>query len=361
MARRGGVGTQPGLPIEEATTIPASWYFDAEHHREEVGRVFARTWQQVARAEQLRNTGDHVVSEVAGEPMVAVRGRDGKLRAFHNVCRHRAGVVVRGHGCSKAWSCTYHGWTYGLDGALLAAPEMEGVRNFDKREFGLVPVSCDSWGPYVFVNLDHRAPPLLEALGSLPRLAGKHGLHRMPFGCREVYTVACNWKVYIDNYLEGYHIPKAHPGLHKVIDYRRYTVTHEGNAVTQGAPDRARGSRADSEGYLYLWLFPNFMVNLSPDYAQTNLIVPMGPETTSCIFDYYFEEKAGKAEARRRKKSIAWSDEIQREDIWLCEAVQKNLHSRSYSTGRYSAKREGGVHHFHEMLRRMLGAPAPDG
>jgi len=265
MARRGGGGTQPGLPIEEASTIPASWYFDAEHHRKEQGRIFARTWQQIGRADQLRSTGDHVTAEVAGEPVVAVRSRDGGLRSFFNVCRHRAGVVVRGSGCSKAFSCTYHGWTYGLDGALLAAPEMEGVRNFDKRKFGLIPVNCDAWGPYVFVNLDREAPPLLEALGSLPRLAAKHSLERMPFGGREAYTIACNWKVYIDNYLEGYHIPRAHPGLNRVIDYKRYTVTKDGNIVTQGAPDRGRGSRVDGEGYLYLWLFPNFMINISPD------------------------------------------------------------------------------------------------
>jgi choline monooxygenase len=345
-----------GAPVEEAWTLPARWYVDPEHHRREGVEVLGRTWQFVCRTDEVAVEGAYVTSDIAGEPLLIVRGRDLALRGFHNVCRHRAGAVVRGAGCAKALSCTYHGWTYGLDGRLLAAPEMDGVRDFAQEDFGLVPVRCERWGAYVFACLDAAAPPLLEALGPLPRLAAPRRLERFAFGLREVYPIACNWKAYVDNYLEGYHVPRAHPGLNKVIDYRRYAVVPEGPVVTQSAPDRrpAVDAKAREDDYLYLWLFPNFMLNVSPDYAQTNLVVPTGPETCNVVFDYWFPEDAP-AEARaRREESIRWSDGIQREDIVLCEEVQRNLRSRAYTAGRYSARREKGVHHFHEALRRML-------
>ena len=347
------------FPLECASTIPSAWYFDPGHHRRELDRVIRRTWQQVALARDLESAGDYVATELAGEPIVLVRGRDGATRAFYNVCRHRAGVVAKDAGCAKAFSCTYHGWSYGLDGALLAAPEMEGVENFANADHGLVSIPCETWGPLVFVNLDPEATPLLEALGPMPAKVEATSFLDMEFGVRVPYTIACNWKVYVDNYLEGYHIPKAHPGLNKVLDYRSYTVKTDGNVITQGGPDRLppggkRRAGVEASRYLYLWLFPNFMINISPDYAQTNVILPLGPESTLCIFDYFFHADRSGA-AARRKKSIAWSDEIQQEDIGLCESVQKNLHSASYTVGRYSAKRENGVYHFHEMLRKAVG------
>jgi choline monooxygenase len=172
--------------------------------------------------------------------------------------------------------------------------------------------------------------------------------------------VGCNWKVYVDNYLEGYHVPRAHPGLHKVIDSKRYAVHTDGPVVTQWAPDRRppdqRADRTGEDDYLYLWLFPNFMLNVNPDYVQTNLVVPTGPESCEVVFDYWFPRDATEGARARREQSIRWSDEIQREDIVLCEEVQRNLRSRTYRAGRYSARRENGVHHFHEMLRSRLGS-----
>jgi choline monooxygenase len=353
-----GAGTRAGVPLERASTIPADWYFDPGHHRRELDRIFARTWQQVALVSQVARPGDYVTLELAGEPLVIVRGRDGAIRAFYNVCRHRAGTVAKDAGCVKAFSCSYHGWSYGLDGALLAAPEMDGVRDFAKGRFGLVPVACETWGPLVFVNLDPQAPPLLEILGTMPSMVAATAFGAMEFSVRVPYTIACNWKVYVDNFLEGYHIPKAHPGLNRILDYKRYEVHADGALITQGGPARVkpgakRAGRAGTTQYLYLWLWPNFMINVSPGVAQTNLILPIGPETTLCLFDYFFPAGSGRAHAARRKAAIARADAIQREDIDLCESVQKNLHSRSYTTGRYSAKRENGVYHFHELLRTM--------
>ena len=225
---------------------------------------------------------------------------------------------------------------------------MDGAEDFAKERFGLVPIACDAWGPLVFVNLDPEATPLLEALGSLPERARGTAFPEMGFRLRVPYTIACNWKVYVDNYLEGYHIPRAHPGLNRAMDCAGYTVETDGGVVVQGASGREAG---DPSRYLYLWLWPNFMINVSPAYGQTNVIVPLGPESTLCIFDYFFPPGAGDAAVA---EAVAWSDEIQREDIRLCETVQRNLRSRSYVAGRYSPKRENGLYHFHEMVRRAM-------
>jgi choline monooxygenase len=338
--------TRAGAPVERAWTLPSAWYAGEEHLARERDRIFARTWQFAAREEQLGRPGDYVTTSIAGEPVVVVRGDDGKLRAFFNVCRHRAGTVAPGEsGCVKSFRCMYHGWTYRLDGGLRTAPEMDGVERFDAEDFGLRPVRCETWSGLVFVNLDPKAKPLAKALGRAPALAAKTAFASMRFGRRDVYPIACNWKVYVDNYLEGYHIPAAHPGLNQVLDYRRYEVETDGPIVIQRSPGRGEG-RAD-ERYLYVWAWPNFMLNVSPGYAQTNLILPDGPERTLCVFDYFF---AGEEDA----DAVAFSDGIQAEDIAICESVQRNLRSRAYEAGRYSAKRENGLHHFHELVRRAL-------
>jgi choline monooxygenase len=347
---------RPGSPVEDALTLPAYWYVDPEHHAREMADVFGRAWQHVCRADEVAEEGAYATAEVAGEPLVFVRGRDGVLRGFHNVCRHRAGAVVRGSGCVKALSCTYHGWTYGLDGRLRAAPEMEEARGFAPEELGLVPVRCEAWGGLVFASLEEEGPGLAEALGPLPRLAAPRRLERFAFATRETYPIACNWKVYVDNYLEGYHVPRAHPDLNRVLDYKRYEVVTEGPVVTQSAPDRRPSAEVREEDYLYLWLFPNFMLNVNPDYVQTNVVVPTGPETCSVVFDYYFP---GEEAEPRRAQRIRWSDAIQQEDVQLCQEVQRNLRSRSYLAGRLSPRRENGVHHFHELLRwRLAGSAA---
>ena len=342
-------GTRPGSPVARAWTLPSAWYRDPGHHRRELDRILGRSWQLAAREDQLSRAGEYATAEIAGEPIVVVRGEDGALRAFHNVCRHRAGTVAPGDsGCVKAFRCTYHGWTYRLDGRFRTAPEMEGVERFDPDAFGLVPVRCASWSGLVFVNLHAKAAPLARSLGRMPELAARTGFASMRFGRRDVYPIACNWKVYVDNYLEGYHIPAAHPGLNKILDYRRYEVQTDGPIVIQHSPGRGE-SRSD-ERYLYVWVWPNFMLNVSPGYAQTNLIVPDGPERTLCVFDYFFAPGAEES----AKESVGFSDGIQREDIAICESVQRNLRSRAYEAGRYSARRENGLHHFHELVRKVL-------
>ena len=344
--------------IARATTIPAAWYTDPAVLPIEQERIFGRTWQLVGRLDQLAQPGSFFTCQVVNEPIVVTRDTAGQLHAFYNVCRHRAGSVAEGCGTRKTLQCSYHAWTYGLDGRLLNTPEFEGVQNFQKADFGLVPVQVDTWGPFVFVNLDPQAQPLSAILGAIVAETAGMPLARMGFYKRIDYEIGCNWKVYVDNYLEGYHIPPAHPGLFKEIDYSGYRVETFRHYSKQHAPIREKpdslyrrhledGASAQA---LYYWLFPNIMLNIYPDNLQINIILPLDQQRTLTIFEWYILDAERPEVAEEFHKSFKFSDVIQQEDITICEAVQRRLRSRSYSTGRFSALRENGVHHFHGLL-----------
>src|ERR1700728_1259121 len=191
-------------PMAEASTIPAAWYVDARIAELEREAVFSRTWQVVGRVDQVREPGQFVAATVAGEPLVVVRGNDGILRAFYNVCRHHAAAVVS-EPCGQAaiLHCPYHGWNYGLDGSLKGMPEFDGVRNFDRQQNGLIPVKVESWEKFVFVNLDPQALPLRDFLGGLVNRMAPLGIGKLHYFDSRVYDIACNWKVFVDNYLDG--------------------------------------------------------------------------------------------------------------------------------------------------------------
>ena len=351
---------EPDLSL--ATTIPASWYADPGMIDQEQLRVFGRAWQIVGRLDQLRQPGDFFTCELAGEPLVITRATDGAIHGFYNVCRHRAGPVARGAGHRKTLQCIYHGWTYELDGRLRNTPEFEGVRCFDRERNGLVPVRVDTWGPFVFANLDADAPPLREVLGDIPAETRDMPLDRMCYYKRVDYEIACNWKVYVDNYLEGYHIPVAHPGLFKEIDYGAYRVETARYYSKQYAPVRDKPDslyrRHLDEGAapqaLYYWIFPNLMLNIYPDNLQINIILPLDHARTLTIFEWYVLDADRPEVADEFHKSFKFSDVIQQEDIEICEAVQRGLRSRAYDVGRFSVSRENGVHHFHGLLCEFL-------
>lgn len=350
--------------IERASTIPARLYNDPVYLELERERVFAHSWQLVARAEQLETHGDFVTVEVGNDSIVVLRDGD-SLRGFHNVCLHRAGPVAYGCGRRKTMQCKYHGWTYGLDGSLLHAPEMQGVENFRPEDMRLVPVQTAQWGPLVFANLDGKAPPLDEVLEDVPRRVAPFGCENMRYVTSKSWDIACNWKVYVDNYLEGYHVPVVHPGLHKELDYDSYRVEPHRYFSIQHAPLRPLSgsspnrkydpTRTDTPEAVYVWLFPNVMLNVYLGQMQTNVVLPLSHDRTRVVFDWYASEPPSDPdEDPEWTKLMAFSDEIQEEDIIICEAVQRNLRSRVYDRGRYSAARENGVHHFHSLLHEFL-------
>ena len=352
--------------IARAWTLPAQLYADAGVFNAEKERIFSRTWQVVGRSEQVAKPGDFFTTELAGEPLVFVRGVDGKLRGFYNVCRHRAGPPAEGCGSRKLFRCGYHGWTYGLDGALLSATEIEGVEGFRPEDFALTPVRTEEWFNLVFANLDASALPLLESLGELPKQAEKFPFAEMKLFERRTYDMKCNWKTYVDNYLEGYHLPSVHPGLNRELDFNAYVVEphargHE-KYVRQFSPIRgAQPGDTTPRRYQearenlttdYFWIFPNWMLNCYPDNVSLNIVLPVEPERSLAIFEWYLPEKDhGTATA---KASVEFSDQIQIEDVGICEVVQKNLRSRSYSRGRFSVKQEKGVHAFHRMYGECM-------
>ena len=345
--------------IARAETPPASWYTDARVFEEERRRVFGRTWQLAGRAERVAEPGQFFTTNVGGEPVIVARDASGSLRAFSNVCRHRAGPVAEGEGRCERFRCGYHGWTYSLEGRLLSAREFDGVECFSLEEQGLPEFRAEAWGALVFVNLDAEAAPLAGTLEEIPALTEGREWDSMRLAARREWTIECNWKTYVDNYLEGYHIPVIHPALHRELDYARYRTETRRLYSIQHAPLRSTATRIpppDDGGpaALYLWVFPNLMLNVYADNYSTNLILPLGPERTLTVFEWYFRDPDSEATRASVERAVALSDEVQLEDMRICEAVQAGLRSRTYTRGRYSVRRENGVHHFHGLLAEFM-------
>jgi choline monooxygenase len=343
--------------ISRAWTLPSHLYTEPAVFAAEKERIFARSWQVVGHRDQAAKPGDYFTIELMGEPLLIVRGTDGKLRGFYNVCRHRAGPPAEGCGSRKLFRCGYHGWTYDLDGSLISATEIQGVEGFRPEDFALVPVLVEEWFNLIFVNLDEDSRPLRESLGELPKQAEKFHFTGMKLFERRTYDMKCNWKTYVDNYLEGYHLPSVHPGLNRELDFNAYVVEPYARYVRQFSPirgaqpgDTAPRRYAEARDNLttdYFWIFPNWMLNCYPDNVSLNIVLPVGPGRSLAIFEWYLPEKEHGAPAA--KASVEFSDQIQVEDVAICERVQKNLGSRSYSRGRFSVTQEKGVHAFHRM------------
>lgn len=345
-------------PLATALALPAHCYFGDASALLDRRAVFAHAWQLVARASQLAEPGDHVVDELAGVPLVVVRGADGGLRAFHNVCRHRAGplALCDGRGARRL-RCHYHGWTYALDGQLMSAPEMDGVQGFDKGCIRLPEARVAEWRGLVFAALDAAAPTLAEVLDGVDARIGDRRIEDYVFHSRTSYDIACNWKTYIDNYLEGYHVPHIHPELNRVIDYRSYTVETKRWNSFQHSPLDSGDTLYGSGEALYWFVWPNTLLNVLPDRLQTNRVLPLGATRCRVEFDYFYP--AGMPDlAVRHERDQAFSDLIQQQDVDMCELVQRGLESGSYTAGRLNPKREDGVHHFQELLREAYRTAA---
>jgi choline monooxygenase len=350
--------------IGRAWSVPAPFYTDPSVPALEHEKIFSRTWQVVGHCHHLANPGDFFTTELHGEPLLLVRGAGGELRGFYNVCRHRAGPPAEGCGSRKVFRCRYHGWTYGLDGSLISAPEFEGQQDFSSDSFALTPVCAEQWFNLIFVNFDPNAEPLVKSLGGLPKQVERFDFAGMKLFKRRTYEMKCNWKTYVDNYLEGYHLPSVHPGLNRELDYGAYTVEPHASYVRQfspirgaqpgdAAPRRYKEAREDLTTD-YFWIFPNWMLNCYPDNVSLNIVLPLDTERSLAIFEWYVPEDDVNSKAAR--DSVEFSDQIQIEDVAICETVQKNLHSRSYERGRYSVKQERGVHAFHRMYAQAMKA-----
>jgi choline monooxygenase len=327
-------------------TLPAAMYTDPAVYARERGAIFGRQWQLAGFRAHLREPGDYTHHAFAGWTIVVVVQDDGTLRAFHNVCRHRAGpLVTEAHGHCSSFVCRYHGWAYGLDGGLRSARDFGA--DLDVRSCGLVEVRVEEWRGFVFVNLDPGARPLTDDHGAFFAAASDEPFESFTYSHRLVHDVAANWKVYCDNYAEGYHVPLVHPELNRGIVAKEYRVEVEDHFCVHSAPSRSGAG----DGSTWLWRYPNLALNVYADGVNVERFVPVGPRHTQILYDYFFRDiDAHAANAETVRVGCLLLDE----DRAICEIVQRNLETGVYDTGVLSPRHENGVAAFQQWVRESL-------
>ena len=338
--------------MTSADTLPFSWYVDDELLRRERSAIFAHSWQYAGRAEAVEEPGSFLTTDAAGIPVLVTRDEHGELRAFLNVCRHRGAVLVDGCGTRATIQCHYHAWTYGLDGALRAAPRAEREPGFDRDEWSLKPASVGTWGPFLFVNPDAGAPSLEEHLGELPAILGRAiDLDGLVFHSRVEFGANANWKVVAENFLECYHCSTAHPRFSDEVDVHpdRYVLEAHPTFGAQFCKSKA----TDEHGQFHL-LYPNTGINVFPGPANLSIgpLVPNGPGRTERYLDYFF---APDVDEEWRRSFFAFDDQIGREDRALVESVQRGVASGMLDHGRLLANAEPLLGAFQDWVAARLG------
>jgi Rieske 2Fe-2S family protein len=356
------------------TTLPAAAYTDAAWFAREMEGVFARMWLAAGRADQLADAGAFVRRDVAGASVLIVRAGDGSLQAFHNVCRHRGTRLCTAdagafHGSIQ---CPYHAWTYGLDGRLLAAPQMDEVAGFDRSEYPLRRVACETWDGHVFINLADAPEPLALQLGELPARFAPWRMHDLRLARRIEYDVATNWKLVVQNYNECLHCPVIHPLLNRMHHYLGAdnvpsTGTYCGGAMgfkdgvetlsTDGKRRRAvlPGLDArDREQVSYFAIYPNFLLTLHPDYMMTITIWPQDCGRTKLIAEWHFHPVEMARPDFVFEDAIEFWDRTNREDWAISEQSYLGISSRGYAPGPYS-ERERQLWEFDQFVLSRLG------
>ena len=359
-------------PLAEPALTP-DLYLDPAVLGHEHDAIFARTWQLVGHVSDLPRPGRYLTGRVGAESVLVVRGEDGAIRGFRNVCRHRAARLREGRGdCGKAIRCPYHGWTYRTDGTLIGVPEGRGFAGLDKAAFGLLPVRVEAFCGLLFVNLDDAAAPLADRLGDL---AERLAPYRLPslrrfagFGSAQ----PANWKIVVENYLEGYHVPIAHPGLMRLLDYQQYSVDVAEDHVLFEAPlrDKPSGNRLerayqrtvrplpglrpqDRRVWRYVFIWPNTTIDLYPDQVTTWQIAPDGPRATADAYACYRAAGASPAMRLVQRLNQRLNATVAAEDVDLVARVQAGMATRGWSPGPLG-EREAAVAWFAGRVRRAL-------
>ena len=346
-------------------TLPYDWYTDPAVLRLEQERVFGRSWQYAARLEQVAVPGQLATAWAGSVPILLAHGRDGELRGFVNVCRHRGHVLCEEDARRETIQCPYHAWTYSLDGSLRSAPRADREPGFDRDELGLVRVSVETWGPFVFVNPELDADPLADVLGELPVLLAGDGIDvdALVFHSRAVADdYACNWKLCAENFLECYHCAVAHPTLAKAIDVSpdAYALEVRDRLSTQiGPPRNGGGGVYDTEGEVergqFHFLFPATVVNVMPGRPNLSIgsIVPRGPERTHRFLDYFV---APDVDEQWLADYLALDDVVGAEDRRLVETVQRGISSGGLESGVLMPESEKLIAHFQSLVVEALGS-----
>jgi len=375
-----GAGASPGR-LEP--TLPREAYLSEGFHAIERERIFRAEWMCVAREEVLARPGEFLVVEPVGERLLLVRGRDGRLRAFHDVCRHRGSRLVLDDpplACERprptgrfrgSIVCPYHAWTYGLDGRLRAAPFLDERHGLRKEDLSLYEVPLDAWGGFVFVHLGERpARSLAEQLGPVPARIARYPLARLRTARRITYEVAANWKVIVENYNECYHCGPVHPELCELVpafkerggaglDWERgvphregaWTFTVTGTSDRRPFPELAPEERDRHKGEL---IYPNLMLSLSPDHVAAFTLWPEGPGRTRIDCDFLFEPEEMAKPGFDPSDAIDLWDLVNRQDWRICEAVQAGMSARPFRRGYYAPMEDLALD-----IRRYVGERIP--
>jgi choline monooxygenase len=328
-------------------TLPASVYRDPDIYERERRLIFARSWLLAIHQAQIPRPGDSVSITAAGYPLIVLRSQNGSIRAFHNVCRHRAGpLVVDESGRRDQLVCQYHGWRYDLTGKLTNTPDFGAAEGFDPKNNGLFPVNCGLWRGFVFINMDTNPEPLDGFVAPLQTA------RNVPFEQFRVirtssHTLACNWKTYAENYVETYHIPRIHPFLNSAVDSNQFDIRISPPAILYEAPKR---ENTPVSGF-WAWLWPCLCVNGYADSVLMERIWPVSVNETRLDYLYCFPEGVS---SKLIEETIAASETTTQEDKAICEAVQRNLNAGVYDQGLLSPTQEAGVAWLQDQVRRVV-------
>lgn len=363
----GGLTNDPAnsytLPAE-AYTSPVVWEAEKE-------KIFYREWNFVGIASSLAEEGAYKTLSIGDQNIAVVRGKDGQLRAVYNVCAHRAHELLNGEGVTNSIKCPYHAWVYELDGTLRPNPAIMKTPGFDTREFCLKTVRIEEFCGFIFVNLDPEAKPMSQVYGGFEEEFRKHfpDPAKLVLARRDHYDIKANWKNVVDNFLECYHCPPAHPAFAQLVDMSRWsTVPHERH-VTFSSPVKNSESiaykldeSAGAQQYFGMWMWPGVAFNVFPGELAITVyhFIPDGAERTLEHIEYY----APSTEVTPTLKAAAdYIDTVlQPEDIGIVESVQRGLHSKGYGKGRFVCssdparpwEHEDGVHKLHLLVRDAL-------
>ena len=345
-------------PLERSQNLAAVFYGDETVAELERSAVFASAWQLVGHASQVAKPGEYFTTSIGKVPLILCRDNQNVIRGFHNVCRHRGGPLACDAGSAEHFRCHYHGWQYGLNGQLLEATDFGDAEHFSADRIHLRAVAVHEWRGLIFAHPGQTAisPEFPQALEAM--LGDHHPLETYRFAHRETYRLKCNWKIYVDNYLEGYHVPELHPGLNAQLEFSQYTTDVFGECSVQHSPLRStitRGGAATGTA-VYVHLFPNQMLNCLPGRLQTNRVVPVSPSECDVVFDYYYADDVTESDRKADQDS---AHQTQLEDEGICAIVQRNMESGAYVSGRLSPKWEEALWAFQNWYRERLAAALP--
>ncbi|MDI3339592.1 MAG: aromatic ring-hydroxylating dioxygenase subunit alpha [Sphaerobacter sp.] len=369
--------TETSAATPFATTLPGRYYYDPALYQREQERIFGRMWVCVGRADAIPRPGDYLTVDLAGESVIVVRGHDGAINAFLNVCRHRGARLCTercGH-VTGAIQCRYHAWSYGLDGRLLGAPNIRDMDGFDRAAYGLIPVACALWGGLVWLNLADDPAPLaaqidaaiLQRFGELETVE-RYRLDELAVGHTIVYDLACNWKLVVENFMECYHCAITHPELSHFVPSFKAGLAYQqgvGARFSDGVDSLTVSGKTnrpplpgllpqDLRTYYGFVLLPNVFVNLIPDHVVIHTLWPEGPTRTRIVCDWLFDPAAMAQPDFDPMDAVAFFDLVNRQDWEVCELCQQNMASRAYQDGGLYVPLEAHIRAFNDFVLARL-------